>query len=380
MNLVLSEEQQLLQHTARDFVTKSASLRRLRALRDSGDELGYSRDVWKEMVKLGWPGIIFPEECGGLAMGYADLAVVLEELGRGLMPEPFLSSVLLGGTALQLGGSPALSQALLSQLINGEVVVAFAYQERDSRYDLHHVSMQAEREGSGWRITGEKLHVLDGYGSDRLIVSARTAGGVGDRDGITLFLLHAQGSGVHISREWRIDSRNAAMVRLDRVKATDVQVLGEVGKGADLLETVIDRATIGLCAEMLGSMTAALEMTLAYLKTRQQFGVVIGTFQALKHRAAKLYIETELARSAVMAAHQAIDAGSNDVAQYASLAKARCSDAFVLIANEAVQMHGGIGMTDEHDAGFFIKRARVAEITFGDAAYHRNRYAELHQY
>ncbi len=380
MALVLNDEQTLLQQTARDFVTRHSSLRRIRALRDSQDPLGYSPDLWAEMGRLGWLGILFPEEYGGVGLGHVDLMVVLEEMGRGLMPEPLLSAVLLGGTAILLGGSADQRQAMLPALIAGDTRAALAYQETGSRHDRFHVETRAQSDGSGWLLSGEKIQVLDAYGTDRLIVSARTGGGTTDQDGITLFLVDSRAPGLSIERQWRIDSRNSALVRLDRVAVSADQIVGGVDTGGPLLTTVIDRATAGLCAEMLGAMSAGLEMTLAYLRTRVQFGVPIGSFQALKHRAAKMYIETELARSAVLAANLALDEQSADAPRYVSIAKARCSDAFVLIGNEMIQMHGGIGMTDEHDAGFFLKRARVAEMTFGDAAYHRNRFAETQGY
>jgi len=380
MELVLTEEQLLLQQTVREFVTKNSSLQRIRALRDNRDPLGFSLELWSEMGKLGWLGIVLPQEYGGAELGYTDLMVILEELGRGLMPEPMLSTIVLGGSAVMLGGSPAQREALLPRLINGDLLLALAYEESRSRHDPLHVETRAAKTATGWRLTGEKTPVLDGYGADHIIVSARTTGEHSDPSGITLFLLNAHASGLTIERQWRIDGRNAASVRLDGVTAAPDDVVGAVDQGGALLASVLDRGTIALCAEMLGSMTAALEMTLDYLKTRMQFGVPIGSFQALKHRAAKMYIETELARSAVFAAHLAVDEGRQDLAHFASLAKARCADAFMLIGNEAVQMHGGIGMTDEHDVGFFIKRARVAELTFGDAAYHRNRFAEVHGY
>jgi alkylation response protein AidB-like acyl-CoA dehydrogenase len=398
MELVLTEEQTLLQNTARDFVAKNSSLRRIRALRDSRDPLGFSPELWTEMAKLGWLGIIFPEAYGGAGLGCTDLMVVLEEMGRGLMPEPILSSVLLGGCAVALGGSQAQKDATLPPLINGNSRLTLAYQEPHSRYDPLSVQTRATQSPGGWRLSGEKVHVLDGCGADHIIVSARTAGGTSDQAGITLFLIDAHAPGLSIEPQWRIDSRNAARVLLHDVTVRPDAVLGTLDAGGDVLVSVIDRATIGLCAEMLGSMTAALEMTLDYLKTRVQFGAPIGSFQALKHRAAKMYIETELARSVVWAAHKSLDERSpgpaasvgstgplpvgslRDATLLASIAKARCSDAFILIANETIQMHGGIGMTDEHDSGFFLKRARVAEITFGDAAYHRNRFAELHGY
>jgi alkylation response protein AidB-like acyl-CoA dehydrogenase len=380
MDLALTEEQELLQRTAREFVTKHSSLRRIRALRDSQDPLGYSPELYGEMAKLGWLGIVFAEDYGGAALGHVDLMVVLEELGRGLMPEPALSTVLLGGAAIAAGGSQAQRDALLPALIGGELKVPLAHQEPHSRYNPLHIETRAERSGNGWALNGIKIQVPDGSAADRLILPARTHGAVDDRSGITLFLVDTTATGLSVERQWRIDGRNVALVRCDNLPVGADDVIGSVDEGETVLSTVIDRATVGLCAEMLGSMTAALEMTLDYLKTRMQFGVPIGSFQALKHRAAKMYIETELARSAVFAAHHALDEKSPEVPRLTSIAKARCSDAFVLIGNEAVQMHGGIGMTDEHDIGFFLKRARAAELTFGDAAYHRSRFAELRGY
>ncbi len=334
------------------------------------------------MAALGWLGIVIPEDHGGAGLGYMDLMVVMEELGRGLMPEPMLSTVLLGATAVLLGGSDAQKREHLPAVAAGERLLALAYQEPRSRYDAHHVETKAAKAGSGFVLRGEKIQVLDGHVADWLIVSARTDGADADPRGITLFLVRPDTPGVTIERQHRIDGRNAALLRLDDVRVDRDAVLGALADGGALLARVLDRATIALCAEMLGSMVAAFEMTNDYLRTRTQFGVQIGTFQALKHRAAKMYIEIELARSAVMGAHRALDEGRDDatIARLASLAKARCSDAFVLIGNEGVQMHGGIGMTDEHDIGFFIKRARVAEMTFGDAAWHRDRVATLDSY
>ena len=379
MDLVLSQEQQLLARTAREFVSGKSSLKRIRALRDGGDPDGFSRELWREMGALGWLGIVLPESYGGAGLGYTDLMVVMEELGRGLVPEPMLSTVLLGANAILLGGAEAQRQEHLPAVAAGERVLALAFQETRSRYRLDWVETRAERSGAGWVLRGEKIHVLDGHVADRLIVSARTAGAAGDAAGITLFLLRPDTPGLTVTRQHRVDCRNAALVRLDDVRADEAAVLGTVGAGGELLRRVVDRATIGLTAEMLGGMQVAFEMTLDYLKTRVQFGVPIGSFQALKHRAAQMYVELELVRSAVMDAHRAVDEGRDEaaIARAASIAKARCSDVFVLVGNESVQMHGGIGMTDEHDIGFFLKRARVAEMTFGDAAYHRDRVAEL---
>ncbi len=387
MDLVLNEEQEMLARSAREFVAGRSSLRRIRELRDRNDADGFSRDLWREMAALGWLGIVIPEEFGGAGLGYMDQMTVLEQMGRGLMPEPFVSTVLLGTTALLLGGSAAQKKEHLPKIAAGERLVTVAYQEAGSRYDVRKVATKAAKRSGGWTLSGEKIQVLDGHVADRIVVSARTSGattpgaGTGDA-GITLFLIAADTPGVTIERQSRIDSRNVALVRLDDVTVADDALLGAVDHGAVLLDRVLDRAAIGLSAEMLGSMQAAFDMTNEYLKTRVQFGVPIGSFQALKHRAAKMYIELELARSAVMGAHRALDEHKDDktIAKLASLAKARCSDAFVLIGNECVQMHGGIGVTDEADIGFFFKRARVAEMTFGDAAWHRDRTAKLEGY
>jgi acyl-CoA dehydrogenase len=382
VDLVLSEEQELLRDTARDFVAARSSLRRIRALRDAPDADGFSRDLWREMARLGWLGIVLPVEHGGLGLGWMELMVVLEQIGHGLMPEPVLSTVLLGATAILLGGSDAQRAEHLPAVASGERLLSVALQEPQSRYALHHVDTRAARHGEGWTLSGTKTQVLDAHVADRLIVPARTAGEPRDAEGITFFVLDPTAPGITIERQTRIDHRNVAVVRLDGVPAGRDAVLGAVDAGGPLLARVVDRATIGLTAEMLGAMTAAFDMTIEYLKTRVQFGVPIGSFQALKHRAAKMYVEIELARSAVMHAHRVLDEGRDDaaVARAASLAKARCSDAFVLIGDESVQMHGGIGMTDEHDIGFFLKRARVAELTFGDAAHHRDRLARLDGY
>ncbi len=379
MALVLTEDQELLAQTARDFVRTNSPLSRLRALRD-GQEMGFSPDMWQEMAQLGWAGILIPEEYGGAGMGLADLAVVLEAVGRNLAPEPFLSTVLLGGQLLADTGSPEQKQAWLSGIATGEKILALAYQEARSRYDLNRVSTQAAAEGDAWRLSGEKIQVLDGQNADALIVSARTAGEDNDPDGITLFLLAPDTPGVAIIPQTRVDNRAAALVNLDGVKVGAESVVGTVGQGFQTLSHIVDLATVGLCAEMLGGMSQIFDDTLDYLKTREQFGVVIGSFQALKHRAAKVFMEIELCRSVVMAAANAADAGESDLALLVSLAKARCSDAFILATNEGVQMHGGIGMTDEHDAGLYMKRARAAEMTFGDAAWHRDRWARLRGY
>jgi acyl-CoA dehydrogenase len=380
VELVLTEDQELLAKTATDFVRANSPVSRMRALRDAEDPLGFSRTLWKEMADLGWVGILIPEAYGGAGMGLADLAVVLEALGRTLAPEPFLSTVLLAGQLITSAGSEEQKHTWLPTIATGDKILTIAYQEARSRYDLHRVSTKAERQGASWVLSGEKIQVLDGHTADALIVSARTAGEQSDQEGVTLFLVSRDTPGLTVTRQQRIDNRAVALVSLNNVKVAEESQIGPLGQGFKLLSHVVDRATVGLCAEMLGGMNQIFEDTLNYLKTRQQFGVLIGTFQALKHRAARLFMEIELARSSVMAAARAADAEDKDFETLVSLAKARCSDAFILAANEGVQMHGGIGMTDEHDAGFYLKRARVAEMTFGDAAWHRERWARLQRY
>ena len=379
MNLALSEEHQLLRQTAAEFVRSKSSLKRVRALRDSGDVTDFSRDLWHEMAALGWTGIVLPEKYGGSGLGYSHLMVVMEEIGRGLMPEPMIPALLASSTLL-LGGSEAQKRELLPGVAKGESLLAVAFQEAGGRFDPTRVRTRAERLGSRWLLSGEKQLVLGGHAADRLIASARTSGTDPERSGITLFLVDRSASGVIVERQSLIDGRGSAIVRLEGVEVEESAAVGEVDGGTPILAAALDRATAALAAEMLGSMLAAFEMTLDYLKTRKQFGVLIGTFQALKHRAAIVYTETELSRSAVMAACFALDEQKPNAAELVSLAKARLSDAFVLAANEGIQMHGGIGMTDEHDIGFFLKRARAAEMTFGDAAWHRRRYAELQGY
>jgi len=380
VQLVLTEDQELIAKTAADFVAERSPLARVRALRDSQDPVGFSPELWKEMAGLGWVGIPFPEELGGAGMGFAELVVVLEALGRNLAPEPFLSSVLLAGQALLLGGSPDQQQKWLPRLAAGEVVLTLADQERGSRFDAHRVATRAKAAGDGFALDGEKVQVLDGHVADAILVPARVAGAESDAAGLSLFLVPADAPGIAVERQSRLDGRGAAVVRLEAVRVGAEARVGGDGVAGELLEAVIDRATVGLCAEMLGGMGRALEMTLEHLRSREQFGVPIGSFQALKHRAADVFIAVELCRSAVMAAARAVDEDAADARALVSLAKARCSEAFLLAGNEGVQLFGGVGMTDEYDIGFYLKRARAAELSFGDAAWHRDRWARLQGY
>ncbi len=376
MALVLSEEQLILKQTARSYLDEKSPVSRMRALRDAEDPVGFSRELWKEMAEMGWPGIPFPEEFGGAGMAHGELAVVMEECGRVLAPEPFLSTVLLGGGALLAGGNDALKKEILPDLCSGDRLLALAFQEH-GRFSPYAVSTKAEKTADGIRLDGCKQFVLDAHVADQLVVVARSAGAAREREGLTLAVVDAGTPGVSVRRNAMVDGRNAADVTLEGVVVSPDRILGGLGAGADVLDGVFDRATICLSAEMLGTFAEAFERTLAYLKAREQFGVKIGTFQALRHRAADMFCELELARSVVREALAALDADRADVPQMASAAKARCSDVGSLITSEALQMHGGIGMTDEEEIGLFFKRTKAAESTLGDALHHRDRYASL---
>jgi len=378
MNFALSEEQQMLQSMAKEFVSRESSTRRIRELRE--DSLGFSREVWKKMADLGWLGMAFPEKLGGQEMGMVEMVVVMEELGRGLMPEPMISTVLMGGGAVMLGGSEAQQEEWLPKLVEGEVLMTMGYLERQSRYDPYDVATTATKDGDGWLLNGEKTFVPDAGGADRIVVTARSGGGRRDREGVEMFLVDPGVQGVSLTEVPMMDFRRRHHLKLDNVRVSESDRLNGAQPTDVVLEGALERATVGLCAEMLGAMNEAFEMTVEYLKARQQFGVPIGSFQALKHRAADEFVQTELARSTVYYAAMCIDEGMEDASIAISTAKARCNDAFHLIANESVQMHGGIGMTDEHDIGLYFKRARVAEVTLGDSAFHRDRYARLKEY
>jgi len=372
---VLTEEQTMLRDAAKGWTQDSAPVGALRKLRDGGAKASFDPATWAEMGAMGWAGVIVPEAHDGSAFGYLGLGLILEETGRNLVASPLLSTALVAASALTLGGSDAQKAAWLSRIASGEAVATLAIDEGSHHAPLN-TALSATRSGDGFALNGTKTFVIDGEAADLLIVAARTSGAPGDSDGITLFLVPGDTAGVARAHLALADSRGAARIAFDGVAIGADAVLGEVDKGWAILQPVLDRAYAGLAAEMLGTATAAFEITLDYLKTRTQFGQVIGTFQALQHRAAKLFTDLETTRSCVEAALEAADAGG-DTRLLASLAKAKASEVLHLASNEMVQMHGGIGMTDAHDAGLYIKRARVAEALFGSASFHRDRYATL---
>jgi alkylation response protein AidB-like acyl-CoA dehydrogenase len=379
MALVLSSEAQMVRDTALAFFKERAPITALRKLRDSNDPDGFSRGLWREMAELGWSGFLVPEDHGGTEFGVMGLAQVMEAAGRTLAASPLVATGLVAASLLAMAGTEDQKSEHFPGLVAGERLFALALEE-GSRHQPYRIAATAVKEGAGYRLNGQKTFVLDGHVADFLIVAARTGGGRDDRDGITLFLVPGDAPGVDRLRTIMIDSRNAARVRFDNVSVPADAVLGRIDGAADVLDRVLDRARACLAAEALGSASEAFERTVQYLKDRKQFGVVIGSFQALKHRAAQMFCEVEITRSAVIAACSALDDNANDASALAALAKAKANDTLDLCGNEGVQMHGGIGMTDEHEIGFFMKRARVARATFGDTAFCRDRYATLMGY
>ena len=368
MPLILSDEARMVRETALDFFRERSPITALRKLRDDNDPVGFSRDLWRQMAELGWAGFLVPEEDGGSGFGMTGLAQVMEAAGRTLTASPLMSTALLGASLLCLGGSDDQKAEYLPTVLAGEHILALALEE-GTRHAPERIDLRAERGGDGYRLSGEKSFVLDGHVADTLVVAARTGAGV------TLFLV--PGDAAVRTRLDMVDSRNAARIQFDDVGIGPDAVLGRIDGGGGVLEQVLDRARAGLAAEMLGSAQEAFDRTVQYLKDRKQFGVAIGSFQALKHRAAQMFCEVEITRSAVLAAVSALDSNANDAAALCSLAKAKANETLLLCSNEGVQMHGGIGMTDEHEIGFFMKRSRVAQATFGSTAYCRDRYAGL---
>jgi len=376
---VLTEEQSMLRDAARTWTQEKSPVTAFRKMRDSGAPLGYDPAAFAEMAEMGWTGVIIPEAYGGSDFGYLGLGLILEETGRTLTASPILATALAAASAVVLGGSEAQKQTWLPKIAGGEVVGTLAIDE-GPHHRPEKVAVAAAKSEAGYKISGTKTFVLEGMAAGLLVVSARTVGDEASPAGISLFLVPAEAKGVSRKALKLADSRGAAIVTFDGVEVGADALLGVEGEGFALLEQVLDRARAGLAAEMLGSAVQAFETTLDYLKTRVQFGQVIGSFQALQHRAAKMFTDLELTRSCVEAALAAIDNGAPDVPELVALAKAKAGDTLHLVSNEMVQMHGGIGMTDAHDAGLYLKRARAAEATFGNQAYHRDRYARMQGY
>jgi alkylation response protein AidB-like acyl-CoA dehydrogenase len=369
MNFSLSEDQRMLVDSAIGFVRKQSPVSRMRKLRE--DPIGWSPEVWRQMGELGWLGLPFPEAVGGIGGSFVDLALVLEQLGQTLVPEPIVPS-LVAGIAILQAGDAAQQRAWLTPMVAGQSTLALAWAEADSRYDAGRVATRAVRSPGGFRITGHKRFVLDGHAAAKLVVSAR------EGDAVALFVVDASAPGVAIKPIKSLDGRHAAMIEFDTEVAADRRLGGD---GLAALNYALDVGAAAACAEGVGIMRAVLAMTTEYLRTREQFGVKIGSFQVLQHRAVDMFIETELAYSASLAAAIRIDDG-NAAERTAAIASAKVqlAESGRYVTQQAIQLHGGIGITDEHDVGLYMKRMLALNATFGDAEHHLARFTARPEY
>jgi alkylation response protein AidB-like acyl-CoA dehydrogenase len=379
MPLVLTEEQSMLRDSARGLIGDKAPVSHLRALRDNRDPTGFSRDLWRSFAEMGFSGLLVAEEFGGSGLGCVEAGVVMEEIGRTLMPSPFLATAVLAASALSRGGSAAQKSEHLPGIADGSLLAALAIDEGTKHRPLQ-TALQAVRSGNGFRLTGAKAFVVDGHAADLLIVAARSAGAPGERDGLTLFLVDPKARGIERERTAMVDSHNAARILFDNVEVNADGVLGEIDQGFALLEGVLNIGRGAVASEMVGVSEEVFGRTVSYLKERKQFGKLIGEFQALQHRAAHLYTEIEITRAAVLKALQMLDENFGAAGAAVAVAKARAGTTATLAVQEGVQMHGGMGMTDQFDIGFFMKRARVCQELFGDSNFHADQLARLKNY
>jgi alkylation response protein AidB-like acyl-CoA dehydrogenase len=379
MALVLNEEQSMLRDSARGLISDKAPVSHLRQLRDSKDATGFSRELWRSFAEMGFSGLLVPDEFGGSGLGCVEAGVVMEEIGRTLMPSPFLSTAVLAASALSRGGSAAQKSEHLPRIADGSLLAALAVDEGAKHRPLQ-TRMQAVRSGNGFKLNGAKAFVVDGHTADLLIVAARTAGAAGERDGLTLFLVDPKSKGIETERTAMVDSHNAARIVFDNVEVNADGVLGEVDQGGTLLESILNIGRGAVASEMVGVSEEVFGRTVGYLKERKQFGKLIGEFQALQHRAAHLYVEIEITRAAVLKALQTLDGDFENAGAAVAVAKAKAGSTATLAVQEGVQMHGGMGMTDQFDIGFFMKRARVCQELFGDANFHADQLARLKSY
>ena len=376
MKLVLSEEEQFLKDTAKNFAEERSPISHFRSLRDSNDPNLWDKNIWLEMVKLGWPGILIPEEFGGSNFGVTGIGVILQECAKTLTPSPLFATGVLGAYAISEFGNDDQKNNYLPKIVNGEITTALAVDEI-SHHDPSATELIAKKNNSGFTLSGKKIFVIDGASADLLIVLARTSGSKGDSTGLSLFFIDSNQSGIEAKKLDMADSRNYANIYFNDVSVDKSSLLGDLETAGETVESILDIGRIAISAEMLGNAESAFEITLDYLKQRKQFGALIGSFQALQHRAAEMFCEIELTKSSVLAAMRAADENSNELQRLSSLSKTVAGETLHLVSNEAIQMHGGIGVTDEYDIGFFLKRARVAEQIFGSAKYHTERYANL---
>jgi len=378
MSLIYNEEQQLLRDSARAFLNQNGPVARLRSARDAGNAGGVPDQLWQQMVDMGWAGIVIGEEHGGLDFGFVGAGILCEEMGRTLTVAFLLSSALVSATLLRVMGNAA-QQQLLEAIATGNVMVAPALDEHP-RHDLRATAMRATRTDAGYRLDGCKTLVPDGCAADYLLVLARSAAEPGAADGLSLFLVKADNAGVSIERTQLVDHHDWAEVSLDAVEIPADALVGGEGKAHGPVDACLDRARTCVAAMLLGISSEVFERTLAYVKERKQFGVPVGSFQALQHRAAQLFCEIELLKSLVLRALQAADERAEELPLLASAAKTKACRTARLAVNEAVQMHGGMGMTDEFDIGFFMKRAASLQQLYGDSYAMEDRFASLQGY
>ena len=374
MDFELTAEQKMLAEQAASFAKKSSPVERFRKLRSTAErdvvEHGWETKVWKEMGGLGWLGLAYPESVGGMGMRFQDLALVIEKLGTTLTPEPLIASAVVAGSAVLRAGSAAQQKAILEPMIEGRTSLALAWTERAGRYDVRAVTTTAKKTGSGFAITGEKIFVENGHAADVLVVSAKTDAG------LALFAVPRGTTGLSVQRIKTMDGRAAAMVKLEGCQVGADALLGEPGeKAAQALDAALDLGAAAACAEGLGIASTVLDMTVAYLKTRKQFGVPIGSFQALQHRAVDMFVEVELLKSTcILAAVRADEPDVEERRRAISIAKAQLAVGGKFVVQQAVQLHGGVGITDEHDVGLYFKRMSVLNASYGDEEHHLARY------
>jgi alkylation response protein AidB-like acyl-CoA dehydrogenase len=379
MNFDLTEEQQILVDSVAKFVKNDSPVERFRKLRES--ERGWDPSIWAQMGEMGWLGVPFPEEQGGFGGRFVDLALILEQLGRGLVPEPLIPSVVLAGGLLSRLGTDAQRETFLLPMIEGRTSLALAYAERQSRYDLADCGTTAKKSAAGFVLDGDKTWVLNGHAADQIVVVARSAGGPRDAQGLSLFVVDGNASGVERIRVPGMDGQRTALVRLRGVEVGADRLLGPEGGALPHLEWAIDRGAAAACAEGQGAVQELFERTIAYLKQRVQFGVPIGSFQALQHKAADMYAETELCKSSMYLAAIQADAERDDERKAEiSAAKLQLTRGGWFVQENAIQLFGGIGVTDEQDEGLFFKRLRVLQALFGDADWHADRFQSLERF
>lgn len=372
MNFDLSEEQQMIVDSVARFVASESPVERFRGLRE--DERGWDPKVWEKMAAQGWLSVCYPEAQGGFGGSFVDAALILEQLGHGLVPEPYLASVILAGGLISRLGDDAQLEKFLAPMIEGRTSLALACSERQSRYEAVDCQTQARKTVSGWSIEGEKVWVLNGHAADQIVVVARTAGDEMDAGGLSLFIVDGDAPGLIRTRVAGMDGQSSALLRFEGVEVASDRLLGHEGGALEHLEWALDRGAAAACSESMGALQEMFNRTVEYLKERRQFGRAIGSFQALQHRASDMFTEVELCRGAmILAAIQADEPDVETRKHEISCAKVQLTDGGWFVQENAVQLHGGIAVTDEHDISLFFKRVRVLQGLFGDADWHADR-------